>query len=78
MLRNYSRFAVLPILVAVLIFSEVEVHNFFTWSLFKILLSQNASLGIIAVGLTFVLISGCMDISVGAVYAAGACTVRWR
>lgn len=72
MLRNYSRFAVLPILVAVLIFSEVEVHNFFTWSLFKILLSQNASLGIIAVGLTFVLISGCMDISVGAVYAAGA------
>lgn len=71
-MRYYSRFAVIPILVAVLIFSEVEVHNFFTWSLFQILLSQNASLGIIAVGLTFVLISGCMDISVGAVYAAGA------
>jgi ribose transport system permease protein len=71
-MRSYSRFAVIPILVAVLILSEIEVHNFFTWSLFKILLSQNASLGIIAVGLTFVLISGCMDISVGAVYAAGA------
>lgn len=67
-----ARYAVLPILVAVLILAEVEDHAFFTWGSIRTVLTQNASLGIIAVGLTFVLIGGGMDISVGAVYAIGA------
>lgn len=71
-MRAYARYAVVPILLAVLVLSEVEDHSFFTWSSFKTLLTQNASLGIIAVGLTFVLIGGGMDISVGATYAVGA------
>jgi ribose transport system permease protein len=72
LLRIYSRYAVLPILVAVLIIAQVEDKNFFTWSSFQLLLQQNASLGIIAIGLTFVLIGGGIDISVGAIYAVGA------
>jgi len=36
------------------------------------ILSQNAQVGIIAVGMTFVMIAGGFDLSVGAVYAAGA------
>lgn len=71
-MHAYARYAVLPIVVAVLVLAEVEDHSFFTWSSFKTLLTQNASLGIIAVGLTFVLIGGGMDISVGATYAIGA------
>ncbi len=67
-----NRFAVIPILVAVLIFAEFEDHTFLTRSSLTTLLTQNASLGIIAVGLTFVLVGGGMDISVGAIYAAGA------
>lgn len=71
-MRAYSRYAVLPILVGVLILAQVEDSNFFTWSSIQLMLQQNASLGIIAVGLTFVLIGGGIDISVGALYAAGA------
>lgn len=71
-LQVYGRYAVLPILVGVLIFARVEDDSFFTWSSIQLTLQQNASLGIIAVGLTFVLIGGGIDISVGALYAAGA------
>lgn len=68
----YSRFAVVPILVGVLILAQVEDSKFFTWSSIQLTLAQNASLGIIAIGLTFVLIGGGIDISVGALYALGA------
>lgn len=68
----YSRYAVLPILVGVLVLAQVEDSNFLTWPSIQLMLQQNASLGIIAVGLTFVLIGGGIDISVGALYAAGA------
>lgn len=71
-IRVYSRYSVLPILVAVLVFAEVEDKTFFTWSSIQLTLAQNASLGIMAIGLTFVLVGGGIDISVGSLYAAGA------
>jgi ribose transport system permease protein len=37
------------------------------------ILSQNAPIGIVAVGMTFVMIGGGFDLSVGAVFALGAC-----
>ncbi len=67
-----SRFAVVPILIGVLILARVEDDTFFQWSSIELTLRQNARVGIIAVGLTFVLIGGGIDISVGALYAAGA------
>jgi ribose transport system permease protein len=67
-----GRYAVLPILLGVLIFARVENDTFFTWDSIELTLRQNASVGIIAVGLTFVLIGGGIDISVGSLYAAGA------
>jgi ribose transport system permease protein len=70
--QAYSRFAVLPILLGVLILAQIEDGSFLTWSSIQLTLQQNAPLGIIAVGLTFVLIGGGIDISVGALYAAGA------
>lgn len=49
------------------------VHpGFLTWTNIRLILSQNAPLGIIAVGMTFVMISGGFDLSVGAVYAFAA------
>ena len=36
------------------------------------ILSQNAQVGLIALGMTFVMIAGGFDLSVGAIYAAGA------
>jgi ribose transport system permease protein len=72
LLPRYGRYAMLPALVAIVIYARVETPTFFTWSTFSTVLSQNATLGIVAVGLTFTLIAGGIDISVGATYAAGA------
>jgi ribose transport system permease protein len=46
--------------------------GFLTWSNIRLILIQNAPLGIIAVGMTFVMISGGFDLSVGATYAFAA------
>lgn len=67
-----GRYAVLPVMLVVLIVAQVVNSQFLTWPSLNLMLQQNASLGIIAIGLTFVLIGGGIDISVGALYAAGA------
>jgi len=46
--------------------------GFLTWSNIRLILIQNAPLGIIAVGMTFVMIAGGFDLSVGATYAFAA------
>jgi ribose transport system permease protein len=66
---KYSMAGVLLILLVVATFlyprflSSANISN---------ILTQNASVGIIAVGMTFVIISGGFDLSVGAIYALGA------
>ncbi|MGD9961382.1 ABC transporter permease [Nocardioides sp.] len=67
-----GRFAVIPVMVGVLVLAQVLNSQFLTWPSINLMLRQNASLGLIAIGLTFVLIGGGIDISVGALYAAGA------
>jgi ribose transport system permease protein len=73
LLRRYQRFAIVPILIAILILAAVEVPGFYTWGSITDVISQNASISIVAIGATFVLIAGGVDISVGSIYAAGAC-----
>jgi ribose transport system permease protein len=46
--------------------------GFLTWSNIRLILLQNAPLGIIAVGMTFVMIAGGFDLSVGAIFAFSA------
>jgi ribose transport system permease protein len=67
-----GRYAVIPVMIAVLIYAQTVSSQFLTWPSLNLMLKQNASLGIIAIGLTFVLVGGGIDISVGALYAAGA------
>lgn len=67
-----TRYVVVPILIALLIYTELNDHLFFTWTSIRVVLSDNASIGLIAVGLTPVLLAGGFDISVGSVYAGGA------
>jgi ribose transport system permease protein len=72
-LQRYQRFAIVPILIAILILAQVEDPGFFYWGSMTEVLSQNASISIVAIGMTFVLIAGGIDISVGSLYAAGSC-----
>jgi ribose transport system permease protein len=67
-----GRYAVIPVGIAVLIYAQTVSTQFLTWPSLNLMLKQNAGLGIIAIGLTFVLVGGGIDISVGALYAAGA------
>ncbi|MTD56067.1 ABC transporter permease [Amycolatopsis sp. RM579] len=60
------------VLIAVVIGAQVAYDKFLTWDNIRNLLSQNAPLAIVAVGMTIVILSGAFDLSVGSVLAAGS------
>jgi ribose transport system permease protein len=66
------RFGMVWVLIALVIAAQLIYPGFLAWGNIQNLLAQNAQIGIIAVGMTFVLIGGGFDLSVGAIYAAGA------
>jgi ribose transport system permease protein len=66
---KYSMVGVLVVLLAV---ATILYPGFLNPANLSNILTQNASVGIIAVGMTFVIISGGFDLSVGAMYALGA------
>jgi ribose transport system permease protein len=69
LVKRYGLIVVLVLLVGV---SQYLYLRFLDPQNIKNILSQNAPVGIIAVGMTFVMITGGFDLSVGSVYAAGA------
>jgi ribose/xylose/arabinose/galactoside ABC-type transport system permease subunit len=60
------------VLVIILVVATVLDGNFWSKQNLENLLTQNAPLGIVAVGMTFVIIAAGFDLSVGAVFAFGA------
>ncbi|WBP95775.1 ABC transporter permease [Mycolicibacterium neoaurum] len=66
---RYSMLGVLAILIVV---ASILYDGFLAPDNLRDILVQNASVGIIAVGMTFVIISGGFDLSVGATYALGS------
>jgi len=64
--RDYGMFIAL---VAVVIAATVIYPPFLGWDNVSQVLAQNAPLGIVAVGMTIVIINGGFDLSVGAIYA---------
>lgn len=66
--KHYLIVVLLAILVVV---AQIEYSGFLRWANISDILSQNSAIGIIAVGMTFVVISGGFDLSVGATYALG-------
>jgi len=69
LLREYG---IILILIVLTIVSDVLYPGFFAWANIRNLLSQNTALGVVALGMTFVMISGAFDLSAGAVVGAGA------
>lgn len=70
--RLAARCGMLVVLVAIIIAARILYPGFLQWGNLDNLLSQNAPIGIIAVGMTFVMIAGGFDLSVGAIYSSGA------
>jgi ribose transport system permease protein len=66
------RFGMVWVLIAVIIAAQIIYPGFLEWGNVKNVLSQNAQVGIIAVGMTFVMIAGGFDLSVGAILASAA------
>ena len=69
---DISRLGMIGALIVVVIVAQLIYPAFLTWTNIGIILNQNAPLGIVAVGMTFVMISGGFDLSVGAIYAFAA------
>jgi ribose transport system permease protein len=65
-------YGIVILLVALLVLGRVVYDGFFTTANLTSILSQSAPLGIVAVGMTFVIVGGGFDLSVGAVFAIGA------
>ncbi|MEY2411176.1 MAG: galactofuranose transport system permease protein [Verrucomicrobiota bacterium] len=57
------------VLVALFTVASILYEGFFSWRVVANLFGDNAALGIAAVGMTFVILSGGIDLSVGAVLA---------
>jgi ribose/xylose/arabinose/galactoside ABC-type transport system permease subunit len=68
----FFRYGIYVILAALLVTASIVQSGFLTRANLQNILSQNAPLGVIAVGMTFVLIAGGFDLSVGAVVSLAA------
>lgn len=67
-----AKYSMVGVLVILLIVATILYPGFLSSANIGNILTQNAAVGIIAVGMTFVIISGGFDLSVGAIYALGA------
>lgn len=72
LLRLLLRYGLIFVLIGLVAVSQALYPRFLDPQNIKNILSQNAPLGIIAAGMTLVMITRGFDLSVGAVYAAGA------
>lgn len=67
--RRESLVVLLPVLVAIVglgAYTATQSSVFLTWSNFVAILTQVSALGIIAVGMTLLMVAGLLDVSVGA------------
>ncbi len=62
---NVSLVATMGVCLLLYLLAGAKFHQFFTGKVFLDLLNENAYLGICAVGMTFVILSGGIDLSVG-------------
>lgn len=70
--RVLVRYAMLWILAGLVIAAQLAYSNFLTVDNVKNLLTQNAELGIVAMGMTLVIIGGGFDLSVSGTFSFGA------
>jgi ribose transport system permease protein len=64
------RYAIVWVLVALALVSNILYPGFFEIANLRNILSQNAPVGLVAIGMTFVMIAGGFDLSVSSIFAA--------
>ena len=64
--RNAHAIASLAVFILLVIAGSLRYPHFFSYEVFLNLLRDNAFFGIVAIGMTFVILSGGIDLSVGA------------
>lgn len=69
---TFYRFPMVWVLAALLILTTVLYPSFWNWANVMNIMTQNTGLILASVGMTFVIIAGGFDLSVGAVFAAAA------
>lgn len=65
-----TRYAIVSVLIVLTIATNVLYPGFFEIGNLRNILTQNAPVGIVAIGMTFVIIAGGFDLSVSAIFAA--------
>jgi ribose transport system permease protein len=70
--HHASKFSMLGVLVLLIVIATILYPGFLKPANIGNILTQNAAVGLIAIGMTFVIICGGFDLSVGATYALGA------
>lgn len=65
-------YGIVILFVGLIVLGRAVYSGFFSGDNLSSIVSQSAPLGIVAIGMTFVIIAGGFDLSVGAVYAIGA------
>jgi ribose transport system permease protein len=67
-----TKYAVIALLVGLVVAATFANPGFWNGANLKNILTQNAPVAIVSVGMTYVIIAGMFDLSVGAIFAAGA------
>src|SRR5210317_2454246 len=67
--KNIPMLATIAVFLLIYLAGSVMYSNFFSLRVFTNLFIDNAFVGVIAIGMTFVIISGGIDLSVGSVIA---------
>ena len=69
----YDKYGIYVILIALVVLLSVITDGFFSWTNFTNILRTTSVYAILACGMTFVMISGCIDLSVGSIVALSGC-----
>ncbi len=72
-----KRNVLIGVLIALFVFLSFANENFFTWQNMMTVLRTSSMNGIIALGMTLVIISGEIDLSVGSAVAFSGCFSAW-
>jgi ribose transport system permease protein len=70
--RLLGQYGMVLALILIVTFATIIYPRFFEFTNIRNLLAQNAPVGIVAVGMTFVILARGFDLSVGAIFALGA------
>lgn len=66
------RYGMVWVLIALVVTASIIQDSFLEWGNIRNILQQNAPVGIVAVGMTYVMIGGGFDLSVGSIYGGAA------